>query len=524
MDSRMLEQKTDLTNCDREPIHIPGSVQPHGVLLALKEPELTLLQVSENIVDLIGHSAQSVLNRPLDAIFETPQVYLLKKALLSQDLEAINPIKLRIKTTQDELLVDGVLHRTEAGILVLELEVSKFKESTSFVELYSRIKSSLTRLQHATDLGKLYQVAAQEIRKLTGFDRVMIYQFDKQWNGVVVAEDKLADLDPFFGLHFPASDIPAQARELYRKNFLRLISNVNDHPAALQPPLNPLTQQPLDLSHAVLRSVSPMHIEYLKNMGVGASMSVSLLKDNTLWGLISCHHLTPKYIQHEIRSACELLGQVISNLLVTTHDYEEHNYEMQVKSTQTRLTSNLVKEDNVFASLVNYEADLLQLVNAQGLAICFEDKIERVGQVPTETDLQQLVDWLKTTVIEDVFYTNHLAERYQGAASFKDVGSGLLAVPISRLQGTYILWFRPEVIQTVTWGGNPDEGVKVGASIADLHPRQSFEQWKQTISMTSLPWKRSELQAVSELRSTIVDLVLQNMVLRQTLGSWLRHP
>ncbi len=514
----------DLTNCDREPVHIPGSIQSHGVLLVLKEPELTLLQVSENVQAMFGISAGTLLNQQVSRIFEPSQVEILRKVLLSEDIQLANPIKLHVKVGHRELLIDGIVHRMD-GLLLLELEEAELKESASFVELYRHLKASLTRLQLISDLQQLCQVAAEEIRRMTGFDRVMIYRFDEQWNGVVVAEDKLADLHAYLGLQFPASDIPAPARALYQKNWLRLISDAQYQPAAVVPYLNPLTQRPVDLSYAVLRGVSPMHLEYLKNMQVGASMSISLLKGDKLWGLISCHHLTPKYIGHEMRSMCELVGQIVSTQLPAKQDFEAYQYAMQVKNVQTQLANLIMKEDEVMKRLKEHGKELLKLVNAQGLAICFDEGYDAVGQVPGDAELRPFIQWIWANMREDVFATNYLSGLYHEAEAlkFKVYGSGILAISISRLQKALLLWFRPEVIQTVNWGGNPDEGTKVGKSVTDLHPRASFDLWKQMVSLTSLPWQLCEIQAATELRGIIVDKALQDIVMKQTLGSWLQQ-
>lgn len=522
MTANNVQARIDQTNCDREPIHIPGSIQSHGVLLVLKEPELTLLQVSENVQTMFGISAQSILNQHVSRLLESSQVEILSKVLLSEDIHKANPIKLHAKVGRRELYLDGIVHRID-GLLMLEIEIAELKENASFAELYRHIKVSLTHLQLTSDLHQFCQVAAEEIRRMTGFDRVMIYRFDEQWNGVVVAEDKKAVLNAFLGLHFPASDIPAPARELYLKNWLRLISNAGYQPAAIIPVINPLTQRPVDLSYAVLRGVSLVHLEYLKNMEVSTSMSISLLKGNTLWGLVACHHETPKYIRQEMRSACELLGQVISAQLPAKQNFEEYRYEVRLKNLQTHLTSLLLKEEDVMKGLKKHGKDLLRLVNAQGLAICFDDGYDALGKVPDEVELRPFIQWLKENMREDVFATSNLSDIYQEGVKFKEHGSGVLAISISRMQGALLLWFRSEVIQTVNWGGNPDEGVKEGKSGADLHPRASFDLWKQTISLTSLPWQLCEIQAATELRGTIVDKALQDIVLKQTLGSWLQQ-
>ena len=309
-------EAVDLTNCDREPIHIPGAIQPHGALLALDPADLTLLQVSDNLGALLGVSPTDALGRPLGSLLGDTAAERLRQALTLPDISAANPLALTVPAAGHDRAFHGVLHRS-GGLAVLELEPAPdAPEATgAFFGFYHRVKGAMGRMQRADSLLNLCQIAVEEVRRLTGFDRVMVYRFDADWNGRVLAEEKRATMPSYLDLHFPASDIPAQARELYRRNWLRFVVDANDRPAALVPPDNPLTGRPLDLSFSVLRSVSPIHLEYLRNMGVQASMSVSILKDDQLWGLIACHHAEARSVPYETRTACEFLGQMLSSQL-----------------------------------------------------------------------------------------------------------------------------------------------------------------------------------------------------------------
>lgn len=500
--------KVDLiTSCDKEPIHIPGSIQPHNVLLVLQEPELTILQVSDNTLSLLGQPPKELLNRNLAAIAGQAQTDSLRARLSRSDLPSINPLKLNIEIGGQASTFDGVLHRTN-GCLVLELESAQTQEHLPFAHFYRVMSPYASQLQQATSLVHLCQLVAEEVRRVTGFDRVMIYRFDSEWNGEVIAEAKLETLGPYLGLHYPASDIPRQARELYLRNWLRLIANVDYQPVPIIPPNNPVTDGPLDLSFSVLRSVSPMHIEYLKNMGVRASMSVSLIKNDRLWGLISCHHQQPKYVPYEIRTICEFLGQVLSLQLATREDTRDYAYEMHVKDVEAQLLQNILKEENFIEGLLKYNPNLLQLVDAQGAAICFDGHFHCIGQTPRQEELQLLRAWLQQQVDKDVFSTNSLPALDPAFAQLKDAASGLLAISLSRTRGDYLLWFRPEVIQCVNWGGDPNKPVEIVDAVVHIHPRKSFDLWQQTIQMTSLPWKQSEIDAAFRLRSAINDSAL----------------
>ena len=503
------EQEVTLTNCDTEPIHIPGSIQPHGVLLALQEPDFIIVQMSENTQDILGIAPEVLLQHSLSTLIEASQLASLTQQLAIPDVRFVNPLKIEV----GERVFDGIVHRVD-GVLVLELEPAHERLSLPFPSFYHAVRASATRLQEAQSLQQLTQVAASEVRALTGFDRVMVYRFHEDWHGEVIAEAKRDDKKPYLGLHYPASDIPVQARELYRRNWLRLIADVSYRPVPIIPTDNPRTGEPLDLSASVLRSVSPMHIEYLKNMGVGASMSVSIIKDGQLWGLISCHHDSAKYVPYEIRTACEFLGQILSLQLATKEDHEEYALRAHVKDIQVHIQEHLLRSEYVLASLTQDASLLMELVNAQGVILYLNEQYCAFGETPDEEEGRRLLRWLHDTTTDDVFVTNALTQVYAEAQSIKAVASGVLALSIARVQGDYVVWFRPEVLQTVQWGGDPEQAMQRKADNI-LHPRHSFDVWSQTVRDTSLPWKPFEIEVARGLRSVIVDRVLRAVMVQR---------
>ncbi len=501
--------QVDLTNCDREPIHIPGYIQPHGVLLALKEPELTILQCSNNTYSLFGIHPEHLLNQPLNNLLESEQINFLQDCLSHQDLQLVNPLEITIKSGVESLHYDAIIHRANE-IVILELEPTFLEKSNAFFKFYHQVKQSISKLQVATNVVELSQILAQEVKKIAGFERVMVYRFDEDWNGVVIAEQKPEYLTSYLGLHYPASDIPIQARQLYSQNWLRLIPNADYQPAAILPLNNPLTGEPLDLSNSVLRSVSPLHIEYMHNMGVTASMSISIMKNQKLWGLIACHHQTPKYVPYEIRHACEFLGQITSVELSAKEDGEDSEAKIQAKSVHSKLVEYMSAGKNFIEGLIQHQPNLLHLVNAQGAVVFFEKEYFAVGDTPEKSDTENLIEWIYRNVEEEIFYTDSLSQIYPEAEKFADVASGLMTLSFSKVQKNYVLWFRPEVVQTVNWGGNPNKPVEVtGNGNLRLSPRKSFELWKQTVRLKSLAWKPFEVNAALELRSAIVGVVLR---------------
>ena len=500
----------DLSNCNQEQIHIPGLVQPHGVLFALKEADLTILQVSGNTFDFLGFTPAELLNKNLSNLLESDQISLLRDSLDEDDTLIINPIELTINCHNEPKHFDGILHRSQE-VLILELEPTNIgNKGNSFLKLYHLVKLAISKLQAASTLAEISQIIVKQVQGITGFDRVMLYRFDENWHGTVIAEVKREYLTAYLGLHYPASDIPIQARKLYSQNWLRLIPNISYQPVAIVPTNNPVTDEPLDLSSSVLRSVSPLHVEYMQNMGVSASMSISIMKDGNLWGLIACHHQSPKYIPYEIRNACEFLGQIASLEMAAKEDSEDVEYKIQVKSCHSKLVEYMSLENNFIDGLINNQPNLLNLVNAQGAAVCFHGNCFTVGKTPESQDIQDLVEWMHQNQHQEIFYTDSLAQVYPQGEKLRDVASGLMALSISKSQKNYVLWFRPEVVQTVGWGGNPNKPVEVkeNGSI-HLSPRKSFELWQETVLLKSLPWKSYEVNAALELRNAIIGMVLR---------------
>jgi len=501
-------EEVDLTNCDREPIHISGHIQPHGVLLVVQEPQLEILQASANTLHLLGFAPESAIGEDLSLLFDRVQLEKLKACLRNENLKTVNPIKLYVERPGKSLEFDCILHRVQE-VLMVELELATSQENLSVFSFYHSVRATVSKIQSAKNLKDLCQVTVEEIRQISGFDRVMVYQFDPEGNGAVIAEDKAEKLSPFLGLNYPSSDIPKQARQLYSLNWLRLIPDINYQPVPIVSRKNALTTQPRDLSFSVLRSVSPIHIEYLQNMGVAASMSISLIKDKKLWGLIACHNYTPKYLNYELRAACEFIGQVMSLELQSKEGNEDYDYKLHLKSLQTKIFEDISTSENLSQVLVKCQHNLLEAVNAQGAAIVFGDNCYRVGQTPQGESLKYLTQWVQKHLKQEIFYTDSLTKCYPEAEEFKDTASGCLAIAISPTQKIYVLWFRPEVVKTVNWAGNPNKPLQTDEDgNYRLSPRKSFELWKENVRYKSLPWKQCEIDAALELRKAMINIVL----------------
>lgn len=502
-------QVTNLDALDNAPIHLSGQIQPHGVLLVLQEPDLTIVQASQNALSIFERSPDRLLNQSLEAIFDSYQIDRLKIPLAEDNFDGVNPTKLWARTKGDNYVVfDGAFHRNREGILLLELEPTFSQENIPFLSFYHLARASINQLQEKANLKDFCDIIVHEVRKVTGFDRVMLYRFDEKDSGEVIAEEKVDELEPYLGLHFPASDIPKPARQMFCSNWIRAIPNAKATATALIPAIHPLTQRPVDLTHSILRSASPCHLEYLHNMGVQASLTISLIKEDKLWGIIACHHRTPKYVSYELRKTCEFLGRVIFSELAAREETEDYDYRMKLAQVQSTLVDYMSQEDNFIEGLTARSPNILDLANAQGAAICFGNECTTLGLTPSGEDLSYLVQWLRSNVTEEVFYTDSLPNLYPDAERYKAVASGLLAITISKKN--YVLWFRPETIQTVDWGGNPQQAYETNREDGNvrLSPRKSFELWQETVRLKCLPWKPVEVKAALALRKVIVNIVL----------------
>ncbi|YAF95477.1 MAG: ATP-binding protein [Nodularia sp. CChRGM 3473] len=499
-------QTTSLTNHDRTPIHIPGSIQPHGVLLAFSN-QLEILQVSSNTQAYLGKEPEDLLGQPLNCLLDARQVEIVKQ-YLGKKIGSANTFKVSILTSSGERHFDAIVHRTKEAV-ILELEPSISESELSFLGFQALASEAIAKMQEASNLAECLHLVAGEIRNITELDRVMVYQFDQQGSGSVIAEVKREDLSPYLGLHYPNTDIPAQARELYRRCFLRFIPDLNARLVPLIPQENPITQQPLDLSYSLLRSFDSCCVEYHQNMGVTSLLVISLIREQQLWGLISCHHQTPKYLPYEVQKMCEFLGQIASSELAHKISHSEWDYKVKLKALQSEFLESISQADNFIDALIKPEIRLLDLVSASGAAVCLDNEITLVGTTPDIDQVRTLIEWADSQVNDNLFSTDSLPKLYPEAAAFKDTASGLLLLRISKIRRYYILWFRPEVIQTVNWAGNPNDSIKVEADgSVTLCPRTSFAQWQETVRLTSLPWQPCELDSALALRNAIVGIVL----------------
>ena len=496
----------DLTQCDKEPIHIPGSIQPHGLLLAVDRVANNVLQVAGDTTTFLAASVQEILGQPIIAVIGKQAAESLD-SLAPEFMEPEYLGSITIPSRPDKHL-DLTAHISD-GLIILELEPSSERraDAAQMIALTRRITMVW---ESTTGLADLLDSGSQEFRRFTGFDRVMIFRFLEDDTGVVASEDKIDSLDSLLNHHYPASDIPKQARALYIRNPIRVIPDAGYKPALLVPALNPHTGLPLDMSDCTLRSVSPVHVQYLKNMNVAASMSVSIVIDGTLWGMASFQHTEPKYVPYEIRENCKLLGRIFSQLITARQDDEKHMQALHLANARDTLLSTLSGLHTVEDSFHDQIESIQQLVRADGAAMFLGGKLTLIGSTPDDIQTRDLIEWLLSNDSHRTFSTHCLVDHIDRAQAYAPKASGVLAVVVSQDGPFVLLWFRAEYLETINWAGNPHKAALPGPEPGQLTPRKSFEDWKQTVRFRARPWSDVEIESARKFGRAILEMRMQH--------------
>ncbi|WP_062206864.1 HWE histidine kinase domain-containing protein [Aureimonas sp. AU12] len=500
----MLDQKVDLTNCDREPIQLLGQIQNFGFLIAVSMDWL-IERVSANIGDYLKVDVEALLGEPVVSVLPEASIHAVRgrlQILSSNDgTERLFGFDL-LETGQP---FDVAIH-VSGNSIIIEAEAVTERTTTNPGAL---VKSMISRVQKSGDLDALYRECVRQLRGITGFDRVMLYRFSASGAGTVIAENARSGIGAFLGLNYPASDIPAQARALYIRNQTRIIADVGAPTVAIVPELDP-HGRPLDLSLSVLRSVSPIHIEYLGNMGVSASMSISVVIDGKLWGLFALHHYMPRHLGMEIRSAAELFGQMVSLIIEGRLYKEQQRVEEVSRALHDRFVSKIAATSATLESIADFAEELREIIPSDGFAVLAKGKARCYGHCPTEDELTGLARFLNRAGSSRIYATDELSAFHPPAADYIVRAAGVLAIPISRSPRDYLLFFRREMVQTVTWAGDPTtKEIGTGPNGVRLTPRKSFEAWKETVYGRSQPWTDPERKAAEALRVSILEVLLR---------------
>jgi two-component system, chemotaxis family, sensor kinase Cph1 len=546
--------QADLTNCEREQIHLAGSVQPHGLLLVLREPGLRIVQAST--------SAATWLQRPLDQLLMAPVQdlggnidaclrALLNQAELQAEFAAPQPLRCHVDAVKADglgLAFEGALHRVGHDTVVVELEALPHPAGAPhhYARLMTQISAAVQGVSEAASVSALADLAVQVVREVTGYDRVMVYEFDPDGHGKIIAEARDASLDSLLGHRYPATDIPQRARQLYLRNRVRLLVDVNNTPSPLVPQLLPGSAGhdadfaddaggELDMSLCGLRSMSPLHLQYLRNMGVGATLVVSIVREGRLWGLIACHHYAPRHVGHGQRAACELLGEVMATRIAAIENHARAHVAMQVRRLEQRLVEATSAEGDWRLALFRNPASLLQPLHASGAVLCHDGEWLTCGEVPSTQELRSLLAWVHLQVNQQatqranqrahpqvskqapaadknampgLFSTACLTRENAELASLSASASGVLAIRLSPHRADYLMWLRREQLQSVTWAGNPAKPV-VNNNPLELSPRRSFAAWSEIVRGTSLPWAGAELALAQAFGHVLIDIIVQ---------------
>ncbi|HSX70307.1 MAG TPA: ATP-binding protein [Pseudomonas sp.] len=509
-----------VARCADEPIHVPGSIQPHGFLLVVGEPDLRVLQASQNVAEWIGEEAQGLLGRQLAELIGDSDLPQRLAAVSGDDRNPfhVGDVGLRLGAAAGQSFA-LMAHRND-GQLILEFERTGSARE-AYGTLYPLMRTFVAELHAAESLESICQLAVNELRRITGFGRIKAYRFDQEGNGEVLAEHAEPGYASYLGHCFPASDIPAQARRLYRENLIRVIPDANYQPSPLTPQLNPVSGAPLDLSFASLRSVSPVHLQFMRNMGTLASMSVSIVVRDQLWGLISCHDAEARQVSHQSRTACELLARILALQIDASESDLLAQRKLERRHLIVRLLAGMADRDSVTEGFKSLPDVVLAFAAAEGAAVVSADSCVSVGEVPAREQIIELAKWIAARESGPLFSSDNLSRDVPQLPALAGHSAGVLAVSISNLHPHYLIWFRQERVRTIKWAGQPQK--QRDEISGALTPRHSFETWREVVRGFCAPWEEAEREGALELRNAVLGIVLRKAEEMAQLAGELRE-
>lgn len=497
----------DLTSCDREAIQHINAIQPVGFLIAVSS-DWRISRVSANIADFLGLKVDLVLRAPLHDVFQISAIHTIRNLLSHLGGPDSIERSFAVQLQKDGASYDLAIHKSGETIII-EAEPNI---ATGDLNVSAMVRSMLNRIKGQASL---VREAARLMQALTGFDRVMIYRFHSDGSGEVIAERVRSGLEPFLGLRYPAGDIPQQARALLVRNPVRILVDVDVEPSPLLP-LHDGLMKPLDLSMSTLRAHSKMHIEYLQNMGVAATMTVSLVRAGTLWGMISCHHMAPRHVGFEQRTTAELFGEILSLLIEQRERTDFAENETRTKQLREQLIATVVERGSTAQTIARLAEGIKDLLPCDGIAVYADDAITLTGDTPTIDECETLRGFHGEHRSDQIYSTSNLGRDFIPAREFVDRAAGMLVMPISGSTGNYVVFFRHELPHAVTWAGKPSKLVVVGPDGPRLSPRKSFAAWRELVRGQSAPWTPFELVEAELLRATLFKIFLQQAGMTET--------
>lgn len=500
--------------CDNIKLSDFNQIQSHGGLLVL-DKKLRVIQYSENITTLLDTTIEQLLNSPISDFLESENINENIASWLTQQNNKYKRIDW--KSPQNKIKIWVYVHQVPEGTL-LEIEplIDNDIEDNTLFDLMQQVVDGMKLTTSNQNIQELIQNTCNEIQSITGFDRVMAYQFNEfDDSGVVVGETITANMESYFGLHFPATDIPRNVREMYLKLPIRYIPSIDYKLEKILPETNPITKTYLDLSSTTLRMVAPVHIQYLKNMGVVSALSIAIVHNNKLWGLIACHHKKPKYLSVNFRLILMLIGNTLGIQVASLVCLKEYLFEQRTADLLGSLTENIFKEDSLLYALDCHYQTIMELVDATGMSIYFQNNLLNYGETPTHSQVMTLIEWLSRNAVQSFFATSSLPLTFEPSINYKDKACGLLVIPLIRKQNHYMILYRPEIIHSIYWAGNPAESLKCRNE--KYSPRGSFERFMQTISNQATPWTNHDIKAAEFIRATVVNKQLQDLLQVQAM-------
>ena len=497
--------KVRSSSCDAEPIHIPGSIQPHGLLLLFDADTETLAYWAGDADQLLG--VTPVVGAASADLIGASVLEMIGSRVLRVGEEAVH-----IGYTQPRArpALGLMAHRTGRFLAV---ELQEAVAPAGDASALDQVRAISQRIGGCRTLVDACDAAAELVRSIAGSERVMVYRFLDDASGAVIAESRTPQTTAYLHHRFPASDIPLQARELYRRNLLRAIPDVKYAPALIQPALR---GPPVDMSHSVLRSVSPVHIQYLKNMRVGASMSVSLIVDGHLWGLIACHHHNAMPIPFETQLLCRHVGTSLSGFVERSRLAESASVQALQNAALELVLHGVRSCKDPERRLRTSSEDLKRLINCSGFVLLDDGRlVAGSGEFPEAAHLKALAAFVHLQLRGRPSYcTDRLGEAFEGGAAVVSCASGVLAVRLQAWRPLLAVWFRPEQIEEITWAGDPRASADSPERPKPLTPRHSFASWSERVRGRSRPWLQHEISG-AELFRTRMGYAMQRHRLKK---------
>lgn len=508
-------QRDHPSSCEQEPVRFPGCIQSHGVLIVLDE-DLKILQISANAEKHLGQTAQSLVNTPVLELFAASQRESIKASVRHAGIGISNPFPVFVEVSGEFRLFDGIAHAIPEGRIIFELEVNPAAGGLPAAGLdhhLNLIARSIRFTNDLTETSSFASIMAQEVKNLTGFDRVMIYRLCPDFHGHVIAEAVEDGMKPFLGLHYPASDIPAQARELYKTNLVRMVPDVDAAVSCLTPAAEPGVGKPLDMSRAVLRALSPIHLQYVRNMGVRSSFSVSLVAGDALWGLIICHNRSPRHVPYSIRSTAALYGTIMTALIEAKRNHRSHERVSAARGQALSLLTGIHDVAGPEGDLAVMMPKLTGFFGATGAVLIADSRLQLTGATPGETTVGHLREELLRSRVRPVVVTHRAGEEFPSLVPAASTAAGLVGI---HLGSDWLILLRGEKKRRVTWAGDPFQA-KVQGENGLPTPRKDFEPWIQVIDGESEPWPEETEALALEIRAGLLEIIQRrNITLART--------